>query len=161
ADISGDLKFVLIITLFVTVVSVSSWFLRRIFLVERKRLAKKIHFPFGCTIEYDDEIKTGMKIPDFRFYIDPGRLATTLVMKCFCTVSCFVAGFGVVLKLCLPQAISMNLTLIFLAVIIFGLPMFFTAIIHKYGNEFLDDLQENPKRAVPELMRKLLEVFAE
>lgn len=143
------------ITAFVVLVNSTSWGLRRVLHIERKALSGIKNFPFGITIEYDKSAIFAINSPEFRVYIDPGRLATTLIMKCFCAAAGAIIGFGMVLKICCPKASTISLGEILMAGVEFTLPMIIAAIMHEFGNKVLDAVFDDPRNALSIIKKKL------
>lgn len=155
-NVPDDIKFVAIATAFIVMVTSSSWVLRRVLRIERKRLACVRHLGFGLTLEYGEVTGVTEKFPNFRLYIDPGRLATTLLMKCFCAASGTLAGFGILIKICFPKAVSVSLGEIFMTIMTFFLPMILSAVVHEIGNEYLDFLRSNPENFLRKFKKRKL-----
>lgn len=154
-NIGDNLMFSIVITFFVILVISTSWGLRKVLHIERKALSGIKNFPFGITVEYDKGAVFAISPPEFRVYIDPGRLATTLVMKCFCAAAGAIVGFGMMLKICCPKATTVSLGEILLAGMDFTLPILASAIIHEFGNKILDAVFEDPRNALSKIKKEL------
>lgn len=154
-NIQDNLIFSGVIIIFVILVTFTPWGLRKALHIEKKALSSKKIFPFGITVEYEKNTVFAISSPDFRVYIDPCRLATTLVMKCFCAATGAIVGFGIVLKICSPKATPLSLGELLMAGMAFTLPMLLAAMIHEFGNKILDAIFDDPRNALFIIKKKL------